>query len=131
MDLERSYKAILQALHDAGIGLERGVNLFAGPLRPGKSLACFVQSTGGQVQWLLSHDAQTEIATAQVSVWSPQDQAQAGWEIAYEALHALHASQIGGYYLCKVREAEPAPIGRDDSGRNGYSFNVELHGLRT
>lgn len=118
------------ALHNAGIGLTRGVNMFAGPLRPGKGLACFVQSTGGQVQWLLSHGAQTEIATVQVSVWSPQDQAQAGWEMAYAALRVLHATGIGGYFLCKVREAEPISIGRDDSGRNGYAINVELKGLR-
>lgn len=130
MSLETSHTAIIQALHDAGIGLTRGVNLFAGPLRPGKSLACFVGATGGAVPAYLSQGAQVEMATAQVAVWSPQDNAEAGFTLAQRALRILHRTKIGGYFLAAVREAEPHTIGRDDSGRTGYAFNVELHGLR-
>lgn len=130
MALEASHFAIVQALHDAEIGLTRGVNLFAGPLRPGKGLTCFVQATGGAIPTYLSQGAQVEMATVQVSVWSPQDVAEAGETLARQAIRVLHRKKIGGYFLAAVREAEPQPIGRDDSGRNGYAINVELHGLR-
>lgn len=130
MALEGSQLALLKALHDAGIGLSRGVNLFAGPMRPGKALTVFVAATGGMVPSLLSGGAQVEMATAQVSVWSPIDNAEAGYTLATQALRAVHRRELGGYYLVVAREAEPHPIGRDDSGRTGYAFNVELHGLR-
>lgn len=130
MALETSQLAIVKALHDAGIGLTRGSNLFMGPMRPGKTLTAYVAATGGLTRDLLSGDAQTEMATAQVSVWSPIDQSQAGEDLARQALRAIHRTEIGGYYLAIAREAEPHTIGRDDSGRTGYAFNVELHGLR-
>lgn len=130
MSLESAPRAIVQVLHDAGIGLTKGSNLFAGPLRPSKGLACFVNPTGGAVQWMLSAGAQTEMASAQVAVWSPPDNAEAGYDLARLAIRALHRQQVGSYFLAYVREAEPVPIGRDDSGRNGYAINVELQGLR-
>lgn len=122
--------AVLDAITAAGLGLVRGQNAFAGPLRPSKTLACFVQSTGGLVPFLLSGDAQQEMQTVQVQVWSPPDAYQAGYQLAQGILRALHRRELGGYYHTEVREADPSPIGKDDNDRHGFAINVELHGIR-
>lgn len=121
---------VVDALDAAVPGLTKGVNLFAGPLRPGKALACFCLSTGGPTPTLLQGGGQIEIQTVQVATWSPRDQYQAGLDTARDALRALHRTEQGGYFHVEVRGTDPAPIGIDDDGRHGFAFNVELHGHR-
>lgn len=130
MSLDAPEIVVVDALDAAVSGLTKGTNLFAGPLRPGKALACFCRSTGGFVPSLLQGGGQIEMQTVQVAVWSPRDQYQAGLTTARAALRAIHRTIQGGYYHVEVREADPASIGIDDDGRHGFAFNVELHGHR-
>lgn len=129
MSLGEPAIVIVNAISSAGLGLTRGKDLFAGPLRPGKGRAVFAQATGGPPPQLMAR-GQAEIRTVQVQVWSAADEYEAGSALAEQILAAVHRREIGGYYHTEVREAGPVPIGRDDSDRIGFAFNVELHGLR-
>lgn len=121
--------AVLNAISSAGLGLTRGEDLFAGPLRPSRTLGCYVQSTGGPPPQLMAR-GQTEIRTVQVQLWTRPDEYQQGEQLAEQILRALHRREIGGYYHTEVRESGPVPIGRDDNSRLGFAMNVELHGMR-
>ncbi len=123
------------ALASAGLGLTLGQNIYWGKERevdpdtgvPSK--AVFVVNRLGAAPDNYIDESRTPQAREpllQIVVRSEPQDFTGGYALARSVKDALHDIHLSGYDACRVTQAEPVPIGENDSGEHLFSLNVHL-----
>lgn len=133
MALSNYEEDVVDALAAGGIGLTKGTNLFAGPLRsasenfPQKVVTCMLNGGPSPLNYCDGTAAnQLRYPVVQILIRSDPHGYEAGRNLVEQVYETLHDTPPAGYIGARFLSSGPGYIGSEDNGNHVWSLNLQM-----